>query len=302
MKQAKEIKRKIKSIISIQHITRAMKMVSAAKFKRAQVRLSGISAYFKRIKEMIADMSSYLSEHKHPFVMSEGEIAEAPRVRCLIVLTGDKGLCGSFNINICKEAEYIVKASKMEGYETLIVTVGTKGGDYLKKRGYKVIFNIPFNKPDPKFDDIEAVVDEVLRVYDSNLSKDIQVLYTHYVSTITYKIVTEKILPLDFNRKEFTQRIPAPAISNDFIFEPKASDILNYLLPRYIKMLLFNAIVESSCSEQGTRMITMSSATDKASELIGELTLILNRARQESITSEILDIVGGVNALKKAQE
>lgn len=301
MKQAKEIKRKIKSIISIQHITRAMKMVSAAKFKRAQVRLSGISAYFKRIKEMIAEMSSYLSEHKHPFVMSDSEVAEALRVRCLIVLTGDKGLCGSFNINICKEAEYIVKASKLEGYETLIITVGSKGNDYLKKRGYKVIFNIPFNKPDPKFDDIEAVVDEVLRVYDSNLSKDIQVLYTHYVSTITYKIVTEKILPLDFNRKEFTQRLSAPAVSNDFIFEPNASDILNYLLPRYIKMLLFNAIVESSCSEQGTRMITMSSATDKASELIGELTLILNRARQESITSEILDIVGGVNALKKAQ-
>ncbi len=302
MKQAKEIKRKVKSIVSIQHITRAMKMVSAAKFKRAQVRLNGISAYFKRIKEMIADMSSYLAEHKHPFVIGEGEMAEAPRVRCLVVITGDKGLCGSFNINICKEAEYIIKASKMEGYETLIIAFGAKGGDYLKKRGYNVIFNTPFNKPDPRFDDIQAVVDEVVRVYDSNLSKDIQILYTHYVSTINYKIVTEKILPLDFNRKEFTRHTPSPAISNDFTFEPNAGDILNYLLPRYIKMLLFNAIVESSCSEQGTRMVTMSSATDKASELIGELTLILNRARQESITSEILDIVGGVNALKKAQK
>lgn len=300
MKQAKEIKRKIKSIISIQHITRAMKMVSAAKFKRAQVRLTGISAYFKRIKEMIAEMAAYLSEHKHPFVMSEAERAEAPRVKCLVVVTGDKGLCGSFNINICKEAEYIVKSAKIEGYETLIITVGTKGYDYLKKRGYKVIFNVPLNKPDPKFDDIEAVVDEVLRVYDSGTSKDIHVLYTHYVSTITYKIATEKILPLDFNRKEFASAgAAASSAANDFKFEPNASDILNYLLPRYIKMLLFNAIVESSCSEQGTRMITMGSATDKASEIIGELTLILNRARQESITAEILDIVGGVNALKK---
>lgn len=300
MKQAKEIKRKIKSIISIQHITRAMKMVSAAKFKRAQVRLTGISAYFKRIKEMIAEMAAYLSEHKHPFVMSEAERAEAPRVKCLVVVTGDKGLCGSFNINICKEAEYIAKSAKIEGYETLIITVGTKGYDYLKKRGYKVIFNVPLNKPDPKFDDIEAVVDEVLRVYDSGTSKDIHVLYTHYVSTITYKIATEKILPLDFNRKEFASAgAAASTVANDFKFEPNASDILNYLLPRYIKMLLFNAIVESSCSEQGTRMITMGSATDKASEIIGELTLILNRARQESITAEILDIVGGVNALKK---
>jgi F-type H+-transporting ATPase subunit gamma len=300
MKQAKEIKRKIKSIISIQHITRAMKMVSAAKFKRAQVRLTGISAYFKRIKEMIAEMAAYLSEHKHPFVMSEAERAEAPRVKCLVVVTGDKGLCGSFNINICKEAEYIAKSAKIEGYETLIITVGTKGYDYLKKRGYKVIFNVPLNKPDPKFDDIEAVVDEVLRVYDSGTSKDIHVLYTHYVSTITYKIAIEKILPLDFNRKEFASAgAAASTVANDFKFEPNASDILNYLLPRYIKMLLFNAIVESSCSEQGTRMITMGSATDKASEIIGELTLILNRARQESITAEILDIVGGVNALKK---
>jgi F-type H+-transporting ATPase subunit gamma len=300
MKQAKEIKRKIKSIISIQHITRAMKMVSAAKFKRAQVRLTGISAYFKRIKEMIAEMAAYLSEHKHPFVMSEAERAEAPRVKCLVVVTGDKGLCGSFNINICKEAEYIAKSAKIEGYETLIITVGTKGYDYLKKRGYKVIFNVPLNKPDPKFDDIEAVVDEVLRVYDSGTSKDIHVLYTHYVSTITYKIATEKILPIDFNRKEFASAgAAASTVANDFKFEPNASDILNYLLPRYIKMLLFNAIVESSCSEQGTRMITMGSATDKASEIIGELTLILNRARQESITAEILDIVGGVNALKK---
>ncbi|HBC74505.1 MAG: ATP synthase F1 subunit gamma [Candidatus Wallbacteria bacterium GWC2_49_35] len=300
MKQAKEIKRKIKSIISIQHITRAMKMVSAAKFKRAQVRLTGISAYFKRIKEMIAEMAAYLSEHKHPFVMSEAEKAEAPRVKCLVVVTGDKGLCGSFNINICKEAEYIAKSAKIEGYETLIITVGTKGYDYLKKRGYKVIFNVPLNKPDPKFDDIEAVVDEVLRVYDSGTSKDIHVLYTHYVSTITYKIAIEKILPLDFNRKEFASAgAAASSVANDFKFEPNASDILNYLLPRYIKMLLFDAIVESSCSEQGTRMITMGSATDKASEIIGELTLILNRARQESITAEILDIVGGVNALKK---
>lgn len=301
MKQAKEIKRKIKSIISIQHITRAMKMVSAAKFKRAQVRLGGISAYFKRIKEMIAEMSSYLSEHKHPFVMSEAERAEVPRVKCLVVITGDKGLCGSFNINICKEAEYLVKSAKLEGYETLIITVGTKGYDYLKKRGYKVIFNVPLNKPDPKFDDIESVVDEVLRVYDSGTSKDIRVLYTHYVSTITYKITTDQILPLDFSRKEFAAVAASSSVASDFKFEPNASDILNYLLPRYIKMLLFNAIVESSCSEQGTRMITMGSATDKASELIGELTLILNRARQESITAEILDIVGGVNALKKAQ-
>jgi F-type H+-transporting ATPase subunit gamma len=277
-----------------------MKMVSAAKFKRAQVRLTGISAYFKRIKEMIAEMAAYLSEHKHPFVMSEAERAEAPRVKCLVVVTGDKGLCGSFNINICKEAEYIAKSAKIEGYETLIITVGTKGYDYLKKRGYKVIFNVPLNKPDPKFDDIEAVVDEVLRVYDSGTSKDIHVLYTHYVSTITYKIAIEKILPLDFNRKEFASAgAAASTVANDFKFEPNASDILNYLLPRYIKMLLFNAIVESSCSEQGTRMITMGSATDKASEIIGELTLILNRARQESITAEILDIVGGVNALKK---
>ncbi|HOD39392.1 MAG TPA: ATP synthase F1 subunit gamma [Candidatus Wallbacteria bacterium] len=302
MKQAKEIKRKIKSIISIQHITRAMKMVSAAKFKRAQVRLGGISAYFKRIKEMIADMASYLAEHKHPFVLSAADIAEAPRVRCLIVVTGDKGLCGSFNINICKEAENIIKRSKAEDYETVVISIGTKGYDYLKKRGYKVIFNMPLNKPDPKFDDIESVVNEVLHVYDSAISKDIQVLYTHYVSTITYKITVDKILPLDLKRREFTAQSTVQTVANDFKFEPNSSDILNYLLPRYVKMLIFNAIVESSCSEQGTRMITMSSATDKASELIGELTLILNRARQESITAEILDIVGGVNALKKAQE
>jgi len=300
MKQAKEIKRKIKSIVSIQHITRAMKMVAASKFKRAQVRLSGISAYFKRIKELVSDMSGYLAEHRHPFVCAEGETIAGPggNIRCYIVVTGDKGLCGSFNINVCKETENQIKLAKSEGYESLIVAIGTKGYDYFKKRGYKVIYHTPFNKPDPRYDDISDTVGAVIENFEKNIARNIYIIYTHYVSTITYKIVIEKVLPLDLNRKEFKNRLNTPS---DFKFEPDSREILNDLLPRYVRMLIFNAIVESSCSEQGTRMITMGSATDKASEMINELTLILNRARQESITAEILDIVGGVNALKQSK-
>jgi len=293
MKQAKTIRSKIKSIISIRHITRAMKMVAAAKFKKAQNRLGAITNYYVRIKEAIADMGDYLAEHKHPFVTG---IKGAKKTRCFIVITGDKGLCGSFNINVCKEAEAQIKKSRADGYNCLVISIGQKGHDYLIKRKHDLIFSAPLNKPDPKFDDLEEAVNRVLQTFESGNAVEIYIVYTRYLSTISYKVTTEKILPIDFASINLKKN----AVANDFIFEPNPSEVVDYLMPRFIKMQVFHSIVESSCSEQGSRMIMMGSATDKASEMINHLTLTLNRARQESITGELLDIVGGVEALKKS--
>jgi len=303
MKQAKEVKRKIKSITSIRHITRAMKMVAAAKFKKAQNRMSAISAYYKRIKEAIGDMSDYLLEHSHPFVLKQAA-ADAPhsvsgksdRVRCFVVISGDKGLCGAFNMNICKEAEIQIRNAKKENFETILITIGTKCYDYFHKRKHKIFHHSPLNRPDPKFEDIQSTINSVLEVFENGHALEVFVVYTHYISTINYKVMTEKVLPIEFDKSSFLPN----AIKNDFKFEPGPSEVIDYLLPRYIKMKVFASIVESSCSEQGSRMITMGSATDKASEMISHLTLMLNRARQESITAELLDIVGGVEALKKS--
>ncbi len=304
MKQAKEVKRKIKSITSIRHITRAMKMVAAAKFKKAQNRMSAISAYYKRIKEAIGDMSDYLLEHRHPYVAKQvsadvhhhGGVERTDRVRCFVVISGDKGLCGAFNMNICREAEAQMKKAKVENFETILITIGTKCYDYFHKRKYKIFHHSPLTKPDPKFEDIQSTINSVLEVFENGHALEVHVVYTHYVSTITYKVTTEKILPIEFDKSHFLPN----AIKNDFKFEPGPSEVIDYLLPRYIKMRVFASIVESSCSEQGSRMLTMGSATDKASEMISHLTLMLNRARQESITAELLDIVGGVEALKKS--
>lgn len=294
MKQAKTVRAKIKSIISIRHITRAMKMVAAAKFKKAQNRLNAISNYFTRIKEAIADMGDYLAEHKHPFVT--GVSPAAKKARCFIVVTGDKGLCGSFNVNVCKEAEARIKKSRDAGYSCFIISIGQKGNDYLKKRKYDLLYSTPLHKPDPKFDDLEDAVSRVLQSYESGMAAEVYVIYTKYMSTISYKVTTEKILPIDFA----AIHLKKSAVANDFLFEPGPSEVVDFLMPRFIKMQIFHSIIESSCSEQGSRMIMMGSATDKASEMINHLTLTLNRARQESITGELLDIVGGVEALKKS--
>lgn len=304
MKQAKEVKRKIKSITSIRLITRAMKMVSAAKFKKAQNRLTSISAYYKRIREAISDMSDYLLDHRHPYVAQQGEEGALrhgernlrEKVRCFVVISGDKGLCGSFNMNVCKEAEAQMRRSKEENYESILITIGTKCYDYFHKRGYKIFNHSPLGKPDPRFEDIQSSIDSALEVFEKGHALEVFVIYTHYVSTINYKIVTEKLLPIEFDKSLMAAR----SIKNDFAFEPGPAQVVDYLLPRYVKMRVFASIVESSCSEQGTRMMTMGSATDKATEMIDSLTLMLNRARQESITAELLDIVGGVEALKKS--
>ncbi|MEZ7893123.1 MAG: ATP synthase F1 subunit gamma [Candidatus Wallbacteria bacterium] len=294
MKQAKEIRRKIKSITSIQHITRAMKMVSAAKFKKAQNRFSGIKAYYARIKQTINDLESYLKSIGHNYIKG---IENAASTRCFVVITGDKGLCGSFNMNVCKEVEAQVLKAHKEGFESILITIGTKGYDYFNKRGYNIHFSTPLQKPDPKFEDVSEVVTAIMDVFESGDAAEVYIINTKFLSSISYATKTEKVLPFKFD--EPANEDNSAAMAKDFKFEPTPNSIIEYLLPRFVKMHIFSAIVESSCSEQGSRMITMSSATDKAQEMIGSLTLVLNRARQESITSELLDINGGVEALKK---
>jgi F-type H+-transporting ATPase subunit gamma len=280
--QLHEIRARIKGIQNIQQITRAMKMVAVARLRRAQERLISARPYGELIKAMLQDISAMI-EDRSPYPL----LCPRDGGRALLVLmTSDRGLCGGFNVNIIRGA-----LEFMEGKETSLIVIGKKGINFFAKRSFPVKNIYPgVFLAEPRFSYADMLGEELIRLYEGGECDEVWVLYNKFVSAMRQGPTLEKLIPIE----------PAPYIDREgrgYIYEPSPEGILSKLLPRYVKYRLMSMMLESFASEQGARMIAMDNATENAGALIESLTLEYNRARQESITREISEIVMSAEAI-----
>ena len=280
------IKRRIKSVKGTQQITNAMNKVSAAKLRRAQENIVNARPYAFKMKDVLDNIAVHANPQMHP-LLQQREIKKI----CYIIVAGDRGLCGGFNSNIFRETEKIHKENS--ALERNIVTVGKKTYDYFKRRDYPILFEyIQFFRT-LQFSDARNIIDRVLKLYlDKNLDK-IVVVHNEFKSAVQQNVIVEQLLP--FVPEEVNEEKGSGA---GFIYEPSAKKIMDTLLPLHLNVQMWRILLESNAAEQAARMVAMESATENAQEMIEKLTLQFNRTRQQAITTELTEIVGGVEALK----
>jgi F-type H+-transporting ATPase subunit gamma len=286
MATLREIKRRISSIKSTQQITKAMKMVSAAKLRKAQERILAARPYFNSLEKIVMDLYSALDDYQNPLF----EKRDVNRLG-LVVVTADRGLCGSFNTNVIKKALQIIQENPEKDVE--LITVGRKGWEFFHKRNYSIkkhYINI-FQRLD--YTIVPQLVTDLKNLFLEKQIDQWLLIYNQFKSPVLQTIVVENFLPFSISKNEDKSTMEV-----DYIFEPDQSEILTYLIPKYLETKIWKMLLESSASEHGARMTAMENATENASEMIATLTLSYNRARQAAITKEIAEIVGGAEALK----
>ena len=287
MATLRDIRRRIDSVKNTQTITRAMQMVAAAKLRRAQENALMNRPYSERMMEVLRSLSLRTTEESHPLL----ERREIKNIR-LVVVSAERGLCGAFNNNVLTKAEWIVREGNEKDINTSLVLVGVKAKDYFKRRKYtpyKEYIDV-LNKVD--FSIASEIGEDIVNRYKEREIDEVCVVYTRFVSMIKQEVNVETLLPIQPIEDKKEESVI------EYIYEPDEQRILEEILPRYIKVQIFKAMLESVASEQAARMTAMEAATKNAGELIESLTLSYNKARQASITKEMLDIVGGSEALK----
>jgi F-type H+-transporting ATPase subunit gamma len=284
----KEIGKRIRSVRNTQQITRAMKMVAAAKLRRTHDRLLASRPYGRKLGELLAGLAA--ARIDHPFF-------EARELKCRLVLvvSSDKGLCGSYNANLLRLAHNLLQEEfHQEGVENLIYCIGRKANDYFRRRKMNIHAAVGDLGGMIDIDRIHAVADEIMEMYLAGQVDEVVIVYTRFKSTLSYEPKHVQLLPLKANGAE-TDQANGPA--TDYIYEPDAATVLQMLLPKSVSNQVFNCVAEAFTSEHGARMTSMGSATDNAGDLIDQLVLFRNRARQAAITQEISEIVGGADAI-----
>lgn len=284
----KEVRERITSISSTMQITSAMKMVSAAKLRRAQDAITRMRPYASKLKEILENLSASLDSS------SGGDYSvERPIEKVLIVaVSSNRGLCGGFNSNINKKVLSLANGA-YEGKEVSILSIGKKSGEFLKRRGFNVISRNDEVYDNLTFETIAPIAEGIMKAYVDGDYDRVDVVYNQFKNAATQLCLAEQFLPVA------PPEIKEGASSNtDYIFEPKKEEIVADLIPRSLKTQLYKATLDSNAAEHGARMTAMHKATDNASDLLKELKLSYNKARQASITNEILEIVGGAAALE----
>ena len=284
MSGLKEIRNRISSVSSTMQITNAMKMVSAAKLKKAQESISATLPYSNKLSELIKNISSSTeSEDINPLF----EKRDFKKL-LIIAITSNKGLCGGFNSNIIKEVNNIIINSSSKKVDLL--TIGKKGNDILSKK-FQVISSHNDVYDNFNYANVKEIADVIMHKFSEKEYDKVVLVYNHFKNAATQIITNEQYLPIEENNEKNN------SVSGDYIFEPNRAKILNELIPKSLSIQLFKAISDSIAGEHGARMTAMHKATDNASELRDQLKLTYNKARQTAITNEILEIVGGAEAL-----
>ncbi|KJR47026.1 ATP synthase gamma chain [Desulfosporosinus sp. I2] len=281
MAGTQDIRRRIRSVRNMQQITKAMKMVSAAKLRKAQLKLIAARPYARQLQGVLERLAQAPVDVIHPL------LKKRPVQKVVYVLiTSDGGLCGGYNANLIRKTSGLIAEAQQP---VKLVTVGRKGRDFFR-RG-KIEFLAEYTKlgDDPSYSQAKEIAQEVVRLYEQGEADEVYILYTEFVSAMTQRPSQIKLLPIDQ---------PEGKQGKQYIFEPSAEDILNSLLPKYVETLIFRSLLEGKASEQGARMTAMSSATDNAKTMIDKLSLAMNRARQAAITTEISEIVSGAASLE----
>lgn len=277
----REIKGRIKSVKNIQQITKAMKMVAAARIKKVETRMKASRPFAYKMQEVVGELTSQMEGALHPLMETR-----PTRNIALMVVSADKGLCGSYNNNLLKIAnQFVQNHSNLQ-----MIPVGSKATRFFTKRGARFVGE-PFVNWNPEMDLARQLAEKISEMFISGQVDEVHCAYTRVVSALSQEAKVERILPL---QSTATQSHPLP-----YLFEPSPEVALQTILPRYLEIIMYQMLLEARTAELGARLRAMTSATDNAHKLVGDLTLEYFRARQASITNEILEVAGGAEALKK---
>jgi F-type H+-transporting ATPase subunit gamma len=287
----RDIRRRIASVHNTRKITKAMEMVAAAKLRRNQARIEALRPYAGDMIEMMIDLATFSEETRQYALLQER--AEVRSV-AVVAMTGDRGLAGAFNANVVRKAMEIERQLRGEGVETRVIAVGRKGIGTLTFRGCHLERSWQGLSDRPEYHDARAIAKYLIDLYTSGAVDRVRLVYNHFTSPIEQTLLDDVILPVPHEAVTDETRTAGPVT---YLFEPEANIILETLLPKYVEIAVYRALLESSASEQGARMTAMRNASDSAEEMLESLTLALNRARQAAITQEILEVVAGAEAL-----
>lgn len=286
MAVGKEIRTQIKSVKNTQKITRAMEMVAASKMRKAQDRMRASRPYSEKMSQVIAHLAYAHPEYKHSY-MQEREIKRVG----YIIVSSDRGLCGGLNNNLFRKTIRSLKEWDGKGVGIDLCTIGTKAGAYFKRLGSNITGQASHLGDEPRVEDLIGTVKVMLTAFDEGEIDRLFVVYNRFVNTMTQDPKIDQLLPVEKgDDKELSHHW-------DYIYEPDAKEVLTNLLTRYIESLVYQASVENSACEQAARMVSMKSASDNAGEMIDDLELVYNKARQAAITQELSEIVGGAAAV-----
>jgi len=289
MATIRQLRQRRKVAQNIQQITKAMKMVAAARLKRAQDRVTAARPYAATMREMMTSLSKAVgAEVQHPLLATR-----PPQNIGFLIVTSDRGLAGSYNSAILRKATEMLK--DYDKSRVKLYLAGRKGIQFFRRRGFNIVEEFTLNSTGVTFEEAKKITRAVWTEFETEKIDRLVLVYTNFRSAISQKPTDVQLLPI---QPPTVENAPAPEVEDEYIFEPAADVLLGALLPRYVEGQVYQALLESVASEHGARMTAMSSATDNAAKMIGTLTLFINRARQAGITREISEIVGGAEALK----
>lgn len=292
MPTLRDIRKRLKAIQNTKKITAAMKMVAAAKLRKVQDRMLNFRPYATRMETVLSDLAKVAEREIHPL------LALRPRKTVeVLVVTSDKGLCGAFNANLLRFSGKYIDTLKNEGIEVSLNIAGRKARDYFRRR------NVPMRKiwiglsGRVTYSDAQNIANDLVENYINETIDEVIVIFNEFKSLIAQKVTSLKLLPIGTIEPEGGET-KEPSIFGDYMYEPTRQAIFETLLPKYIEIQIYRALLESSAAEEAARMTAMENATKNCSEMIDKVTLLANKVRQASITKELMDVVGGVEALK----
>ncbi len=285
MASLREVEQRIKSTKSTRQITKAMQMVSASKLSRAEANAKKFVPYMDKIEEVVGSIASVSQNSSHPML-----VTRSVKKTGYLIVTSDRGLVGGYNANVLRKAKRAIESRHASKDEVVLMVIGSKGTDFFKRLGFQVEESLVGVTDHPSFEEIKDIANKAVGMFTEGNYDELYLYYNHFVSAISNEPTERKLLPL-------TDLEPS-GVSSSYEFEPSAEVILESLLPQYAESLIFGAVLDGKASEHASSMTAMKTATDNATDLIDDLTLVFNRARQAAITQEITEIVAGVAALE----
>jgi len=292
MATLRDIRKKIKAIQSTKKITKAMKMVAAAKLRKVQDRMLNFRPYATSMQTVISTLARVAEREIHPI------LAVRPRKTVeVLVMTSDRGLCGAFNTNILKSATQYIDSLKREGFELSFSAVGRKARDYFRRRNLATRKSWVGLSGRITYTNAQEIATDIIENYTNETIDEVVLIYNEFKSLATQKLSIVKLLPI-VEKEAGGAETEHAALYGDFLYEPSAEVLFDRLLPKYIEIQLYRALLESSAAEEAARMSAMENASKNCDDLITKTTLIANKLRQAAITKDLMDIVGGVEALK----
>jgi F-type H+-transporting ATPase subunit gamma len=292
--EERTLKRRIGSVQNTKKITRAMELIAATRVVKAQNRARASKPYAQKITAVIENLSAAGASVKHPLL----EQVDDPRHVAVVLITSDRGLCGAYNASVIRAAEREVMAAQTSGADYKLVLVGGKGRDYFSFRNYDIHRSFEGISDSPTYDDAREVAEVVVDLFENTSVDRVNLVYTEFLSVGSQKPTVRRFLPL-VRTEDIAESGVAAAVA-DVEFEPSPEAVLTSLLPRYVEARMFSALLESAASEHASRQRAMKAATDNAEELIIKLTRKMNQVRQDAITTEIMEIIGGAEAMAAA--